>query len=158
MQRARHILPQYQQLGDSPRRYDVAVDLAIGLEARHRPQQRAPLVVVYGAADFGRRWQQRVVLDVEYAGSVVAALDVRAEADEVVAFIAQHGAESYAPEQVRAHLDPAEELGNAAALDVIVVLDPHLQPRGIEILVHFGRDRAADRPSRFSRRAQAAEN
>ena len=41
VQRARHVVAQDQELGDAPRRDDVAVDLAVGLEARHRAQQRA---------------------------------------------------------------------------------------------------------------------
>ena len=54
MQRARHVVAQDQELGHAARRDDVAVDLAVGLEAGHRAQQRAPLVVVDRAADVGR--------------------------------------------------------------------------------------------------------
>ena len=121
MQRARHVVAQDQELGDPARRDHVAVDLAVGLEARHRAQQRAPLVVVDRAADVGRARQQGVILDVEDARRVVGALEVRAEADEVIGLVAQHRAEGHAAEQVRAHLHPVEELGDPARLERAVV-------------------------------------
>ena len=113
MQRSRHVVAQDQQLGHAPRRDHVAVDLAIRLEARHRAQQRAPLVIVDRAADVGGGGQQGVVLDVENARGVVGALDVRAQADEVVRLVAKHGSEGYAAKEVRAHLDPVEKLRDA---------------------------------------------
>ena len=152
-----HILAQDQQLGHTPRRDDIAVDLAVRLEARHRAQQGAPLIIIHGAPNVRRRRQQGVVLDVQDARCIVPSLDVRPEADEMVGFVAEHGPESDAAEQVRAHLDPIQEPGHARGLNPVVVVQAHLQPRRIQVLVHLGSDRAAHRSGRFARCAQAAE-
>ena len=137
------------------RRYDVAVDLAVRLEAGHRGQQRLPLVVIDGAADVRHRGQQYVVLRIEDPRRVVGPLDMRPETDEMVGLVAEHRPECDAAEQMRAHLHPIEEIREAARLDPVVVVAAHLDPGGIQVLVHFRCDRAAYRARRFARRAEA---
>ena len=158
VQRPRHVLAQDEELRHAQRCDHVAVDLAVRLEARHRAQQSAPLVIVDRAADVGRRRQQRVVLHVQDPCRVVGAFDVRPKPDEVIRLVAQHGAEGHTPEEVRAHLHPVEEFGYPAALDPRVVVLAHLEPRRVQVFVHLRGDRAAHRARRFARGAQAAED
>ena len=73
----------------------------------------------------------------------------------MVRLVAKHGSEGHAAKEVRAHLDPVEKLRDAGRLDTVVIVHAHFQPRGIEVLVHLRRDRAAHRPRRLACCAQA---
>ena len=107
---------QDQQLGHALGPDHVAVDLAVDLEARDRAQDRA-------TSDRSRTpgpsspWPapkksllQRVELHVEQARRVVGALEEGADAQEVERLVLQHRADGDAARQVRAELDPFEEL------------------------------------------------
>src|SRR6185369_14048394 len=82
-QRAPHIGVEDQELGDLLRIDRVAKSLAIGAERADRAQQRAPLELVDRLAVHALLGQELVILDVEDARRVVAALHEGAEADEV---------------------------------------------------------------------------
>ena len=144
-ERARHAPVEDQELGDVDRPDLVAVDRAVGLEARHRSQQRRPLVVVERAADVFHARQQDVVFHVEDARGVVGALDERAEAREVERFAAHDRAVGDAAEEVRALLHPVEEARRLRPDDALALERAHLDPRRVERLPHLGGDLPAHR-------------
>src|SRR5262249_51851058 len=50
-ERARHLIAQYEQVGDQPRLHALAIDPVIGGERRDRAQDRRPLEIVERPAD-----------------------------------------------------------------------------------------------------------
>ena len=156
-QRARHRRMQHEQLGDAlGRDGGSAIDLAIDLEGRHRTQQRAPLVEV-GDGVFAAARFHDVELGVEDARGVVGALQLRAEADEVVALVLQQRAEDGTAKQRGAHLHPVEEFRRAVVHALLVALRAQVEPGGIEGFPHLGGDRAAHGMRVLARGAQAGE-
>ncbi len=96
---------------DLARRVLAAVGPVERPVGRQRAQQRRPLVGVDGAADHVGGRQQHVVLHVEQARGVVAALEVVAEVEEVVAVVLQVRGLGGAAQQRALPLGPVAELG-----------------------------------------------
>jgi hypothetical protein len=151
-QRARHIVAQYEQLGDAAWRDQISIDASIDLERRDRVQQCAPLVVVGRAARLFAVRQEQVILDVQDARCAVGAFQVRAEPDEVPRFVAEHRALHDAARQVRSVLDPLEEVGDLAPGPHGA--HAHLEPCGVQHLPDLGSERAAHRASVLAGLAQ----
>src|SRR5208282_2890608 len=82
-ERARHLGPEDQQLGDQPGLEPLLIDPMIAPERRDRLQDRLPLVIVERAAHAFVLRQQHVIFDVEDARGVVAAFDESAKAREI---------------------------------------------------------------------------
>ena len=142
-ERARHLVPQDQQVGDQPRLDALAIDPVIGGERRHRAQDRRPLEIIERAADPLVRRQQHVILHVEDARGVVGALHVDAEAGEPVGVVAQHGAVGGAVEAQRGFLHPAQEAHELLARGRAVAEALELEPGAVDGVPHLDRERGA---------------
>src|SRR5262245_21951731 len=131
MQRSRHVLAQYEQLGDAPRIDCVVIDLAVGAEGSNRSKQRTPLVIIDIASHLLGLGKQYVVFDVENTRGVVGALGAGAESDEAKGVVVQHGAENHAAEEMRALFHPIEEVAIAPTPQPVEIEILHLKPGGI---------------------------
>ena len=109
-QRARAGAVQDQEMRDLPRAVLAAVGPVERPIGRQRPQQRRPLVGVDRAADHVGGRQQHVVFDVEQPRGVVAALEIVAEVQEVVAVVLQVRALGRPAQQRPLALGPVAEL------------------------------------------------
>ncbi|OMP13756.1 hypothetical protein COLO4_01012 [Corchorus olitorius] len=157
-QGTRHIAAQDQQLRHARRRNDVAIDLAIHLEAGHGTQRGRPVIEValLGGRFIARR--RRLELHVEQPGRVIRALQESPQPHELERVIRQHGADLHAARQVRAELHPFKELRWIVAQHAFGNQALHIQPRGVDGFPHLRGEGAANGSGVLARAAQAAHD
>ena len=133
-----------------------AVQPPVGLEGRQRLQQGAPAEIVDRVlfARLGLRLAFAAG-DVEQADRPVRALDEGAELQEVVTLAAAKRAHRHAAERGRAPLHPFQQVADPVVVQARPGLAAHLQPGGVEVLVHFRGDRHALGACAFARVVQA---
>ena len=162
VQGARHVRAQDQQLGDTLRLDHVSVDLAVDLEARDAAQDRAPMVEVVLLVLFAGGAEEvaldRMELHVDQARRVVGPLQEGAQAHEIQGFVHQHGADRDAARQVRAELDPLEELPGVALELAGLDHAAHLQPGLVLGFPDLGGQRTPHGAGVLAGRAQAGHD
>src|SRR5689334_15400346 len=118
-------------------------------------QERAPLIVVGGASGLLTARQQQVILHIEDARGAVGTLEVSAEPREVPGLVAWHRALNHAAREMRAVLDPIKEATDLLSRRWPHARDARLEPRGVDRLPDFRRQRSAHRSRVLARRAHA---
>ena len=145
---------EHQQLHHARGGDHVAVDLAVHLQRRDAAQDGRPAVELacVGVERLALRrarlaaWRHGLVLvkaHVQHARHVVGALQLAAQAHEVQCLVHQHGVLGHAAHQVRAVLDPLEELFGAAFEHAVVQVAQQRQPGEVDGLPQLGGQAAA---------------
>ena len=150
-QRSRHVAVQDQQFGHAVGGDDVAIYLAVNLQAGHRAEQRRPAVELALQRRRAGSLGSAIVavgpafmeLHVQHARGVVGAFQVHADAQEVQGLVLQHGADGDAARQVRTELDPFEELARVAFQQARVQVLEQFQPGGVVGFPDLGGEAAA---------------
>ena len=156
VERARKGRVQDQQFGDPPGRDLAPVDVAVGAEGADRAEQRAPLVIVDGAAGLLAARQQDMVFHVEDAGRAVRPFDEGANPDEMEGVVLHRGADGHAAEQVRPALHPVEEGAKAPGFEPRCIEFGDGEPGLVERLPHLAADPGPFGPGVLARRPDAA--
>ena len=124
---------------------------------RQRPEQRRPLVGVDRAAHHVGGRQQHVVLHVEQPRGVVAALEVVAEVQEVVAVVLQVRALGRPAQQRPLPLGPVAELRQQRLRPRPPLDLAQLEVGAVQRVPHLGGERRAHRPAVLPRRLDAGD-
>ena len=126
----------------------------IGAESAGLAQNCAP-GVVGRARGLGVHACQRLVLGIEQPCGAVRAFKKGAQSKKMESIIVQGGAVRDAAKEMRAILDPVEELAQAARPQSHFVEVTQGEPGGVDALPHLGRNHRAQGTCVFARRPHA---